>query len=68
MMRKIILSLLPFFWMASAYAQLSGVYTINSNPSANADYTSLSAAASALSAGVSGPVVFEVAQAPMRSM
>lgn len=61
MMRKIILLILPFLWMASAFAQLSGVYTINSNASANADYTSLSAAASALSAGVSGPVVFEVA-------
>ena len=44
-----------------AKAQLSGTYTINSNTSTNPDYTSLSAAASALSAGVSGQVIFEVA-------
>ena len=42
-------------------AQLSGTYTINSNASQNPNYTSFSAAASALSAGVSGQVIFEVA-------
>ena len=44
-----------------AKAQLSGTYTINSNASQNPDYTSFSAASSALSAGVSGQVIFEVA-------
>lgn len=60
-MRKILLLFLPLLMAVSATAQLSGVYTINGNASANADYTSFSAAVSALSAGVSGPVVFEVA-------
>ena len=45
----------------SLRAQLSGTYTINSNASQNPDYTSFSAAATALAAGVSGQVVFEVA-------
>lgn len=44
-----------------ASAQLSGTYTINSNASQNPNYTSFSAAVSALSAGVSGQVIFEVA-------
>ena len=44
-----------------ANAQLSGTYTINSNASQNPNYTSFSAAVSALSAGVSGQVIFEVA-------
>lgn len=44
-----------------ANAQLSGTYTINSNASQNPDFTSFSAAASALSAGVNGQVIFEVA-------
>lgn len=42
-------------------AQLSGTYTINGNASQNPDYTSFGAAASALEAGVSGQVIFEVA-------
>lgn len=45
----------------SLRAQLSGTYTISSNASQNPDYTSFSAAATALAAGVSGQVVFEVA-------
>ena len=44
----------------SLRAQLSGTYTINSDASQNPDYTSFSAAATALAAGVSGQVVFEV--------
>ena len=47
--------------VANAHAQLSGTYTINSNASQNPDYVSFSAAATALAAGVSGQVVFEVA-------
>ena len=46
---------------ASLRAQLSGTYTISSNASQNPDYTSFSAAATALASGVSGQVVFEVA-------
>lgn len=42
-------------------AQLSGTYTINGNASQNPDYISFGAAASALEAGVSGQVIFEVA-------
>lgn len=60
-MRKFLLSILPLMLAVSAYAQLSGVYTISNNSSDNPDYASFSAAASALSAGVSGPVVFQVA-------
>ena len=52
---------LSLFMATFASAQLSGTYTINSNASQNPDYTSLSAAATALSAGVTGQVVFEVA-------
>ena len=44
-----------------AQAQLSGTYTISNDASQNPDYTSFSAAVSALSAGVSGPVIFEIA-------
>lgn len=44
-----------------ANAQLSGTYTINSDVSQNPDYASFGAAASALAAGVSGQVIFEVA-------
>lgn len=40
---------------------MSGTYTINHNASQNPDFTSFSEAVSALSAGVSGQVVFEVA-------
>ena len=60
-MRKILLFLLPLFSAMCANAQLSGVYTISTNSADNPDYTSISAAASALSAGVSGQVVFQVA-------
>ena len=42
-------------------SQLSGVYTINVDASQNPDYTSFGAAISALSAGVAGEVVFEIA-------
>ena len=42
-------------------SQLSGVYTINADASQNPDYTSFGAAISALSAGVAGEVVFEIA-------
>lgn len=41
-------------------AQLSGTYTISKDASQNPDFTSISAATSALAAGVSGQVVFEV--------
>ena len=44
-----------------ANAQLSGTYIISNNSSQNPDYASIGAAVSALAAGVSGPVVFEVA-------
>lgn len=45
-----------------ANAQLSGTYTISNNASQNPDYTTLSAAAAALTEqGVSGPVLFEIA-------
>ena len=60
-MRKKFLLFLSLFAAATASAQFSGTYTINSNSSQNPDFTSFSAAASALSAGVSGQVVFEVA-------
>jgi len=52
---------LSLLFATTMSAQLSGTYTINSNPSQNPDYTSFSAAVSALSAGVSGQVVFQVA-------
>ena len=42
-------------------SQLSGVYTINADASQNPDFTSFGAAVSALSAGIAGEVVFEVA-------
>lgn len=60
-MKKHLFLTLSLLWAAFANAQLSGTYTINGNASQNPDYTSFSAAASALSAGVNGPVVFEVA-------
>ena len=60
-MRKILLFFLPFLWAASASAQLSGTYTINANSEDERNYVSFSAATSALSAGVSGEVIFEVA-------
>ena len=60
-MKKYLFLCLSLLMATFTNAQLSGTYTINSNSSANPDYTSLSAAASALSAGVSGQVIFEVA-------
>ena len=60
-MKRILLSLVLLLMGASVQAQLSGAYTINSDASQNPDFTSFSAAAAALSAGVSGQVVFEVA-------
>ena len=60
-MKKCFFLALSLLFATIVNAQLSGTYTINSNSSANPDYTSLSAAASALSAGVSGQVIFEVA-------
>ena len=60
-MKHILLSLMLLLLVTNAHAQLSGTYTINSNMSQNPDFTSFSAATSALSAGVSGQVVFEVA-------
>ena len=60
-MKKCFLLALSLCFATIVNAQLSGTYTINSNSSQNPDYTSLSAAASALSAGVSGQVVFEIA-------
>lgn len=60
-MKKCFFLALSLLFATIVNAQLSGTYTINSNSSANPDYTSLSAAASALSAGVSGQVIFQVA-------
>ena len=60
-MKKCVLLTLSLLFATIVNAQLSGTYTINSNASQNPSYTSLSAAASALSAGVSGQVIFEIA-------
>lgn len=60
-MRKNMFLFFLFFLASSAKAQLSGTYTINMDASQNPSYTSFSAAVSALSAGVSGQVIFEVA-------
>ena len=60
-MKKYLFLCLSLLIATFTNAQLSGTYTINSNASQNPNYTSLSAAASALSAGVSGQVVFEIA-------
>lgn len=60
-MRK---SLILFFLVilaVGANAQLSGTYIINGDASQNPNFTSFNQAVSALSAGVSGQVVFEVA-------
>ena len=59
-MRNISLIFLVLLFAVSANAQLSGTYTISSNNADNPDYSSFSAAASALSAGVSGEVIFQV--------
>lgn len=60
-MKKCFFLALSLLFATIVNAQLSGTYTINSNSSQNPDYTSLSAAATALEAGVSGQVVFEIA-------
>ena len=60
-MKKYFILIVSLFVATIVNAQLSGTYTINSNASQNPNYTSLSAAASALSAGVSGQVIFEIA-------
>ena len=60
-MKKCFFLTLSLLFATLVNAQLSGTYTINNNASQNPDYTSLSAAASALSAGVSGQVIFEIA-------
>jgi len=60
-MRKHLFLFLSLLLASVANAQLSGTYTISSNASPNPDYTSFSAAALALSVGVSGQVIFEVA-------
>ena len=60
-MKKTLLFVLSLIIATFAEAQLSGTYTINSNASQNPNYTSFSAAVSALSAGVSSQVIFEVA-------
>ena len=60
-MKKYLFLCLSLLMATFSNAQLSGTYTISSNASQNPNYTSFSAAASALSAGVSGQVIFEVA-------
>lgn len=60
-MKKCFFLTLSLLFATVVNAQLSGTYTISSNSSSNPDYTSLSAAATALEAGVSGQVVFEIA-------
>ena len=60
-MKKYLFLTLSLLFATIASAQLSGTYTINSNASQNPNYTSFGAAVTALSAGVSGQVVFEVA-------
>lgn len=60
-MKKCFLLTLSLLFATVVNAQLSGTYTISSNSSSNPDFTSLSAAATALEAGVSGQVIFEIA-------
>ena len=60
-MQKKLLLFLSLLSATVANAQLSGTYTISTNSSQNPDYSSIGAAVSALAAGVSGQVVFEVA-------
>ena len=57
-MKKCFFLTLSLLFATLVNAQLSGTYTIGSSGS---NYTSFSAAVSALSAGVSGPVTFQVA-------
>ncbi len=60
-MKKCFFLTLSLLFATVVNAQLSGTYTISSNSSSNPDFTSLSAAATALEAGVSGQVIFEIA-------
>lgn len=60
-MKKCFLLTLSLLFATIVNAQLSGTYSISSNSSSNPDFTSLSAAATALEAGVSGQVIFEIA-------
>ena len=60
-MRKKFLLFLSLLAATTVSAQLSGTYTISGDASQNSDFVSFSEAASALAAGVSGQVVFEVA-------
>lgn len=60
-MKKCFFLTLSLLFATVVNAQLSGTYSISSNSSSNPDYTSLSAAATALEAGVSGQVIFEIA-------
>jgi len=60
-MKKCLFLALSLLFATTVSAQLSGTYTINSNSSQNPDYTSFGAAVSALSEGVSGQVIFQVA-------
>lgn len=60
-MKRYLFLTLSLILATMSNAQLSGTYTINSNASQNPNYTSFNAAASALSAGVNGQVIFEVA-------
>ncbi len=60
-MKKCFFLTLSLLFATIVNAQLSGTYSISSNSSSNPDYTSLSAAATALQAGVSGQVIFEIA-------
>lgn len=61
MKRRLSFVMLSLLMVVRANAQLSGIYTISGDASQNPDFTSFGAAALALSAGVSGSVVFEVA-------
>jgi hypothetical protein len=62
-MRKFysLLILFSVFFFKSALSQLSGTYTINpALPASSTNYQTFAAATTALSAGVSGPVIFNV--------
>jgi len=59
--RGVVCALLVLVVASWSAAQLSGNYTIDPTGSGSRNYTTFAAATSALSAGVSGPVVFQVA-------
>ena len=59
--KSVLVAVLCLFGISGAFAQLSGSYTIDASSSASNNYTSVSAAASALaSSGVSGAVTFTI--------